>query len=96
MHWEDDRLCFTTRMGEFSAMNPLKMIGAALGVEPAGIHGLVRNGVELKPDSRLDQGERYQPKLKNMYEDAVLLGGGSNIILVEEDDDEPLHLGPQS
>ena len=91
--WEQDRLCFATRLEDFSAMNPLKMLGAALDMEPARIQGLVRTGVDLKPDPRLDQGERFQPKLKNMYEDAVLLGGGSNIILVEDDDDEPLHLG---
>ena len=93
LRWEQDRLCFATRLEAFSAMNPLKMLGAALDLESARIQGLVRTGVDLKPDPRLDQGERFQPKLKNMYEDAVLLGGGSNIILVEDDDDEPLHLG---
>jgi len=50
--------------------------------------------VDLKPDARVGQAERFEPKLKNMYEDAVLLGGGSNIVLVDEDDDEPIQLGP--
>jgi radical SAM-linked protein len=95
MRWEDSSLCFSTRMGVHQAINPIKVLGAILGVEATRIGGLVRSGVDLEPDPRLGQADRFQPKLKNMYEDAVLLGGGSNIILVDEDDDEPIHLGPQ-
>ncbi|MBK9795962.1 MAG: DUF2344 domain-containing protein [Holophagaceae bacterium] len=93
MRWEQDALCFTTRMENFQAINPLKVLGAILDLEPVGILGLVRTQVDLKVDPRLGQAERFEPKLKNMYEDAVLLGGGSNIILVDEDDDEPTILG---
>ncbi len=93
MRWEDGGLCFSTAMGAFHALNPLKMLGAILGLDPAKLTGLVRTGMEMKPDPRLAQAERFEPKLKNMYEDAVLLSGGSNITLVEEDDDEPLRLG---
>ena len=96
MHWEDSVLCFSTRMGVHQAVNPFKMLRAVLGVEAPSVTGLVRTAVDLKPDPRLGQAERFQPKLKNMYEDAVLLGGGSNIILVDEDDDDPLQLGPHS
>lgn len=96
MRWEGSALCFATRMGAFHAINPLKMLGAVLDLDPIQIVGFVRTGVELKPDPRLGQAERFEPKLKNMYEDAVLLGGGSNIILVDEDDDEPIRLGPHS
>ena len=94
MRWEGDCLCFSTLMGAHHALNPLKVLMAILGSESMDRAGLVRTGVELKPDARLGQAERFEPKLKNMYEDAVLLGGGSNIILVDEDDDEPLRLGP--
>jgi hypothetical protein len=93
-HWEGDALCFTTSLGAFRAANPLKVLGAILGRDPGTLQGLVRTALETEPDQRLTQGERFQPKLKNMYEDAVLLGAGSNITLVDEDDDEPLHLGP--
>ncbi len=93
LHWDEDALCFTSIMGSFQAVNPLKMLGAVLGLAPAAIVGLVRTGVDLKPDLRMGQAERFEPKLKNMYEDAVLLSGGSNIILVDEDDDEPILLG---
>ena len=94
MHWEEGALCFATRMGVFSAINPLKMLGAILELDPARMKGMVRTAVDLKPDARVGQAERFEPKLKNMYEDAVLLGGGSNIVLVDEDDDEPIQLGP--
>jgi hypothetical protein len=95
MCWENSCLCFSTRMGIHQAINPLKLLGALFGVEASRIAGLVRTAVDLEPDPRLGQAERFQPKLKNMYEDAVLLEGGSNITLVDEDDDEPIHLSPQ-
>ncbi|MBP1772252.1 MAG: hypothetical protein H6P99_1415 [Holophagaceae bacterium] len=91
--WVDGALTFSSRMGEYLALNPLKALGAVTGLESSRITGLVRIGVELKPDPRLAQAERFEPKLKNMYEDAVVLGAGSNIVLVDEDDDEPLRLG---
>lgn len=93
LRWEDGALCFSTRMGAFLALSPLKVLAAILALDPACFQGLVRTAVDLRPDARLDQAERFEPKLKNMYEDAVLLGGGSNIVLVDEDDDEPIVLG---
>ena len=91
--WAGQALCFSQQLGEHLALNPLKALGAVLAVEPTAVSGLRRTGVDLKPDPRLARGDRYAPKLKNMYEDAVLLTGGSNITLVDEDDDEPLRLG---
>lgn len=96
MRWEGDALCFSTRMGVFHALNPAKVLMAILNLGLPCPSGLVRTGVDLKPDARLVQAERFEPKLKNMYEDAVLLGGGSNIVLVDEDDDEPIRLGDHS
>jgi len=93
LDWEGEALGFSSRMGEHAALNPLKALAAILGLDAACITGLTRVGVELKPDQRLAQAERFVPKLKNMYEDAVLLGAGSNITLVDEDDDEPIRLG---
>jgi radical SAM-linked protein len=94
IHWEASTLCCATRMGAQQAVNPLKLLGAITGLPTSSIVGLVRVAVELKVDARLSQADRFQPKLKNMYEDAVLLGGGSNIVLIDEDDDEPIRLGP--
>jgi radical SAM-linked protein len=91
--WEGSTLSFSTRLGPSQAINPLKMLEAILGIESHHLGGLVRTAVDLKPDPRLGQAERFQPKLKNMYEDAVLLSGGSNIILIDEEDDDPIRLG---
>ena len=86
-------LTFATRLGALHALNPLKVLGALFTLQAAELQGLVRTGVDLKADPRLGQAERFEPKLKNMFEDAVLLGGGSNITLVDEDDDDPILVG---
>jgi hypothetical protein len=93
LRWEGDILFSTTRSAVSDATNPLKIHAAILGLEPGALWGLVRQSLDLRPDPRLAQAERFEPKLKNMYEDAVLLSGGTNITLVDEDDDEPIRLG---
>jgi hypothetical protein len=93
LRWEGDVLFSTSRPAEAEALNPLKWHAAILGLVPEALRGLTRVSTDLKPDPRLAKAERFEPKLKNMYEDAVLLAGGSNITLVDEDDDEPIRLG---
>ena len=93
MDWEGARLRVTTPMQAFGATNPLKALGAILGLAPEAIHGLVRTRLQLRADPRLAQGERFEPKLRNLYEDAVMLSGGSNITIIEDEDDEPTRLG---
>jgi hypothetical protein len=75
------------------ALSPLKLLGAIFGLEPAAIQGLVRLKIHLGPDPREGQAERFETKLKNIYEDATLLSAGGNITLVDEEDDEPMVLG---
>ena len=91
--WEGTCLSFITPAGLQVGLNPLKALGALLERPPAELTGLQRRAIQLRSDARLAQADRFAPKLKNMYEDAVLLAGGSNITLVDEDDDEPLMLG---
>lgn len=93
LRWEGDSLRGTTSLAGAEATNPLKIFAAILGLEPSDLRGLLRCSLSFRADPRLAQAERFEPKLKNMYEDAVLLGGGSNITVVEEDDDEPIRLG---
>ena len=93
MEWAGACLEFRTAIVSGQAPNPQKLLAAILGAEPAEITGLERLGLELAEDPRLLQADRYQPKLHNMYEDAVLLEAGSHIRIVEGDDDEPLLLG---
>jgi hypothetical protein len=93
MTWDRANLEFRTRIDAGQAPNPRKLLGAVLGVEPAAILGLERLGLALAEDPRLLQADRFEPKLHNMFEDAVLLESGSNIRIVEGDDDDPIILG---
>ncbi len=93
MAWEGHRLIFSTPMAVLGATNPLKMLGAILDQPAETLRGLVRRSLGLRADPRLAQGDRFAPKLRNLYEDAVLLSGGSNITLIEDEDDEPMRLG---
>ena len=93
MDWEGEDLRFTTSLGGAAALNPSKLLGAILGRAPESLTGLRRTGFHMAEDARLKKGDRYTAKLKNMYEDAVLLGAASNITIVDEDEDEPLSLG---
>lgn len=93
MAWEGSRLVFSTPMAILGATNPLKMLGAILDQPADAIRGLVRRSIGLRADPRLAHGDRFAPKLRNLYEDAVLLSGGSNITLIEDEDDEPMRLG---
>lgn len=91
--WHDEALRFEMPLRLGKALSPLKLLGAIFSVEPSTLQGLVRLRVHLKEDPRLQQGERFETKLKNIYEDATLLTSGGNITLVDEEDDEPLKLG---
>ena len=88
--WSGADLLFRTRLAPGEAANPRKLLAAILGTE---VQDLVRLSVELDEDPRLLQADRFQPKLHNMYEDAVPLCAQGNIRIVEEDDDEPTRLG---
>ena len=90
--WSGAGLLFRTRIAPGEAANPRKLLAAILGPGPE-IQDLVRMSLELAEDPRLEQADRFQPKLHNMFEDAVLLGAGGNIRIVEEDDDDPIVLG---
>lgn len=90
--WDGSDLKFSTRLASGEALNPQKLLGGILGLEPTRIQPLVRERVVLGEDPRLRQADRFETKLHNIFEDAVMLAGGSNITLVDEDDDEPLRL----
>ncbi len=86
--WNDDTFCFTTAISSGEALNPAKLLAGVLGLEPAAIHGLTRLLVDLGEDPRLKVAHKYEPKLHNIFEDAVLLESGSNIRLVDDDDED--------
>ncbi len=86
-------LRFTMPLSAGIALNPLKLLAAITGFEAGSLQGLCREAIALREDPRRTQAERFETKLKNIYEDATLLTSGGNITLVDEDDDEPLQLG---
>jgi len=87
MEWKGDSLLFSTRILPGEAPSPLKLLAGILGVDPARIKGLSRLAVLLAEDARLDEAHKYEPKLHNIYEDAVLLESDSPARFVEDDDD---------
>lgn len=94
LQWDGPCLDFQTRISGAEAANPRKLLAAILGLEPASLTDLSRVRVELREDPRLLQAHKFEPKLHNMFEDAVLLDSGGNIqIIDDDDDDEPLILG---
>lgn len=93
LFWKNGELAFTTRISAHEALNPKKLLAGILGLEPDTIKGLERTAVDLADDPRILQAERFEPKLKNIYEDAVLLSAGPNLQIVDDDEDEPMHLG---
>jgi hypothetical protein len=93
MGWEGESFHFTTRLSASEAMNPIKLLAGILEREPAAILGLTRLRVELAEDPRLVSADKYETKLHNIFEDAVLLESGPTIQCVEEEeDDEPIVL----
>jgi hypothetical protein len=96
MAWEEDCFRFTTRLSAGEALNPVKLLAGILALETTAIQGLTRLSVELAEDPRLALAERYEPKLHNIFEDAVLLESGSNIQVIEEEEEAPIVLRRES
>jgi len=96
MAWEEDCFNFTTGLSAGEALNPVKLLAGILELETTAIQGLTRLSVELAEDPRLALAERYEPKLHNIFEDAVLLESGSNIQLIEDDEEAPIVLRRES
>ena len=90
MGWEESAFCFTTRLSAGEALNPIKLLAGILGREASAIRGLTRLSVELAEDPRLLAAEKYETKLHNIFEDAVLLESGPMVQLVEEEEDDEL------
>jgi len=90
MNWREDVLFFTMRIAPGEAPSPVKLLAGILGLEPGRIRGLRRLEVLLDEDPRLEASDRYETKLHNIYEDAVLLESDAPIRFVEEDDEELL------
>ena len=88
--WRDKALDFSTRILPGEGLSPVKLLAGILAVEPAKITHLTRTDVILGDDPRLAQARKYETKLHNIFEDAVLLESGVDPGSIDEDDDELL------
>jgi radical SAM-linked protein len=85
--WENNKLRFVTKIVQGQALNPQKLIGGILGVDTKDLGDFLREQITLKHDPKLDRHDKYAVKLRNLYEDAVLLESDSNISVYDDDDD---------
>lgn len=90
MAWEGDALRFSTRLRTENGTSPVKLLAGILACEPAAITGLARESVTLGEDPRLRNAYRFETKLSNLYEDAVLLDCGTGPTTRDDEDDELL------
>lgn len=68
------QLFFSTVLHPGEALNPARLLGGIFGVPHQDIRHLTRLEVILKADERLQDSYKFETKLHNIYEDAVLLG----------------------
>lgn len=91
--WDGADLHLTMTLAAGAALNPQKLLAGILGLEPAQITGLTRLEVEIRPDPKLKNRYRYETKLSNLYEDAVLLESGEGLTAPEDEEDDTTLLG---
>ena len=92
MKWDGDTLFFSTRIQPGETPSPLKLLSGILGLEPTQIKHLSRLEILLAEDTRLEENNKYEPKLHNIYEDAVLLESDNPVRFTRDDDDDGLLL----
>jgi radical SAM-linked protein len=90
--WENKKLRFSTKIVQGQALNPQKLIGGILDVAPEQLGTILRERISFKHDPKLERHDKYAHKLRNLYEDAVLLESGSNMSVYDDDDDDVLSL----
>lgn len=92
MAWSGSVLAFSVPIQPGEVPSPPKLLAGILGVDPGQIKDLTRLEVILGEDARLEDGHKYETKLHNIYEDAVLLESDGPTQLGDDDDDDDLLL----
>jgi hypothetical protein len=92
MAWDGGGLGFSTAVLQGHALNPTKLLSAIMGLGWESLGSLRRTRLDLGEDPRLERHDKYAHKLRNIFEDAVLLESGPGPGLVEDEDDEVLIL----
>jgi radical SAM-linked protein len=90
--WEGRDLRFSTSVVQGHALNPQKLLAAILGTGAEAPGALRRLRLDMRDDPRLLRHDKYAHKLKNLYEDAVLLEPGPSVRVLDDEDDEVLSI----
>lgn len=90
--WDDRDLQFSTKIIQGQALNPQKIIAGIMDVGPEQLGKFQRERIVFKHDPKLNRHDKYAIKLRNLYEDAVLLESGPGLKVIEDDDDDWLSL----
>ena len=85
--WDGNVLCFSTKIVQGQALSPQKLFVGILGVDPGRLGKFQRVRIDFRLDPRLDRVDKFAQKLRNLYEDAVLLESGPNLKVHDDDDD---------
>ena len=75
--WDGNNLQFQTSIIPGQAVNPGKILATILGTTTP-LSGLARTKLELSDDPRSLQTNKFDIKLHNMYEDAIVLDSGDS------------------
>jgi len=93
LSWEAGALRFSTKIIQGQALNPQKIIVGIMGLSGEPLGTFQRQRLSLMQDPKLGRHDKYATKLRNLYEDAVLLESGPNITICDDDEDGVLYLG---
>jgi len=93
LSWEAGALRFSTKIVQGQALNPQKIIAGVMGHDAKPLGTFQRQCLSLGQDPKLGRHDKYATKLRNLYEDAVLLESGPNVIICDDDEDGVLYLG---
>jgi radical SAM-linked protein len=86
--WENKKLRFSTKIVQGQALSPQKLIGGILDIGLEHLGTFIRERITLKHDPKLERHDKYAIKLRNLYEDAVLLESAPNISAYGDNDDD--------
>jgi uncharacterized protein (DUF2344 family) len=90
--WHGMAVKFSTRILQGQALNPQKLFAGILDIGPEQLGKFRRERIELRHDPKLERFDKFAPKLRNLYEDAVLLESTPNIKIYDDDEDGVLRI----
>jgi radical SAM-linked protein len=94
--WEAGAMRFSMKIIQGQALNPQKIIAGIMdemGQDAERLGKFQRQRLSLGQDPKLGRHDKYATKLRNLYEDAVLLESGPNVTIPEDEEDDVLYLG---